>query len=109
MVIKKEGTVAWYFSATMAREQRKHPRRNLGLNARITWPRQMPCIIADISASGARLTLDNVRLLPNEFVLSLSVHLIKKCKVMWRRKTEVGVRFIDAHTARAAHREIFWV
>ena len=84
----------------MKTEQRKHPRRPLGLEARISWPRPMRCIIADISASGARLTVDDVRLVPDEFVLAINTELMRKCKVMWRRRTQVGVKFIVVQTAR---------
>ena len=85
----------------MRNEKRKHPRRELYLEARISWPRPMRCVIADISASGARLIVDDVRLVPDEFVLALSTELMRMCKVMWRRKTQVGVRFILAQTARS--------
>lgn len=61
----------------------------------------MRCVIADISASGARLTVDDVRLVPDEFVLALSTELMRKCRVMWRRKTQVGVKFVVVHTARS--------
>ena len=57
----------------MRNDQRKFPRRKLDLAARITWPRPMACVIADISATGAQLPLDNVRLLPDEFILALNV------------------------------------
>ena len=89
-------------------DQRKHPRRNLGLTARITWPHPMPCVIADISASGARLSVDSVRDVPDEFILSLNVHLMRKCKVMWRKRTQVGVRFVYT-TSRPREDAAFWV
>jgi len=86
----------------MRNDQRKYPRRELDLVARITWPRPMPCVIADISASGARLTLEQVNLLPDEFILALNVDLMKKCKVMWRRRNQVGVRFLVQTARRGA-------
>jgi PilZ domain len=82
-------------------DQRKHPRRELGLAARVTWPVTVPCTISDVSATGARLTTKYPRSLPNEFHLALNADLMRKCRVVWRSGNQIGVSFlanIDAGT-----------
>jgi hypothetical protein len=75
-------------------EQRRHPRRELGLGATVTWPVTVPCTISDVSATGARLTTKYPRSLPNEFHLALNADLMRKCRVMWRNRNQVGVSFL---------------
>jgi len=78
----------------MTIEKRKHPRRGLGLPACVTWPRPVPCTISDVSATGARLTTDHMDMLPNTFDLALNADIMRKCQVVWRRKNQVGVKFL---------------
>ena len=80
----------------MSIEKRKHPRYKLGLPACVTWPRPVPCIIADVSATGARLATDHMDILPNEFDLALNADIMRKCQVVWRKKNEVSVKFLPA-------------
>lgn len=78
----------------MTIEKRKHPRRDLGLAACVTWPRPVPCKISDLSATGARLTTDHMDLLPDKFDLALNADIMRRCQVVWRRKDQVGVKFL---------------
>ena len=78
----------------MSIEKRKSPRRDLGLAAVVTWPRPVPCTISDISATGARLTTDHIDMLPDKFDLALNADIMRKCEVVWRRKNQVGVKFL---------------
>lgn len=78
----------------MSIEKRKSPRRDLGLAAVVTWPRPVPCTIADVSATGARLTTDHMDLLPDQFDLALNADVMRKCQVVWRRQNQVGVKFL---------------
>lgn len=78
----------------MGIEKRKYPRRKIGLDACVTWPRPVPCTISDISATGARLTTDYMDLLPNEFDLALNADIMRKCRVVWRKENQVGVKFL---------------
>jgi hypothetical protein len=50
----------------------------------------------DVSDAGARLQLDGIDALPDEFILVLSRdgRLNRKCRIMWRRDGMVGVRFL---------------
>jgi hypothetical protein len=86
----------------MGIEKRKHPRRPLGLEAVVTWPRPVPCTISDVSATGARLTTDHMDMLPDEFDLALNADIMRKCQVVWRRKNQVGVKFLPYLKRRPA-------
>lgn len=54
------------------------------------------CVMADLSATGARLQVKEPATLPDEFVLLLSHtgQLHRKCSVTCRAETEVGVKFL---------------
>ena len=84
----------------MGAEKRKYPRRDLGLAATVTWPPAMPCLIADISQTGGRLRLSNMHRLPDEFDLALNEDIMRKCRVVWRTKTEIGVKFLSTSSVR---------
>ena len=51
-------------------------------------------MIVDVSATGARLTTEHMDLLPDEFDLALNADVMRKCQVVWRRKNQVGVKFL---------------
>lgn len=55
-----------------------------------------PCKMLDVSDAGARLQLDVPGTLPDEFILVLSRdgRLSRKCRIRWRRRDMVGVRFL---------------
>jgi hypothetical protein len=82
-------------------ELRKKPRQPFHYTARIvtdpTTP-QLSCTIADISESGARLTLehDNDKV-PETLVLLLTPNggARRHCRVVWRDGSTVGVEFPD--------------
>jgi hypothetical protein len=82
-------------------ELRKKPRRQFHYSARIVTDNQTPqlsCSIADISESGARLTLENdVDVLPESFVLLLTPdgRTRRHCRVVWRDGSTIGVEFPD--------------
>jgi len=82
-------------------ELRKKPRRQFQYTARILAdaaapPR--PCAISDISDSGARIVLNSEADLPEQFVLLLTKEgrARRKCRVVWRSGTMVGVAFMGA-------------
>lgn len=98
-VVQKALTGIRYYNTLMGIEKRKHPRRELGLKAVVTWPRPVPCTISDVSATGARLTTEFMDLLPDRFDLALNADIMRKCQVVWRRKNQVGVKFLP-HVGR---------
>ncbi len=83
----------------MTVEKRKYPRRSLGLDACVTWPHPVPCRISDVSATGARLTTDHMDMLPDEFDLALNADIMRNCRVVWRKKNQVGVKFLPLPNA----------
>ncbi len=80
-------------------EMRKKPRRGFHYTARIVKDKdtQVACAIADISHSGARLTLDADVELPVDFVLLLTRNggPRRHCRVIWRDGLTIGVTFPD--------------
>ncbi len=52
------------------------------------------CAIKDISGTGARVSIDNALLIPNEFILEIpSKGFKKRATVKWREDAEIGVSF----------------
>lgn len=78
-------------------DQRINQRRQHG-NLTVIAGGSVACILIDVSRSGARLTSD--RALPERFYLMFPNNLKRWCKVVWRRRREVGVRFIIDPTRR---------
>ena len=83
----------------MGPEQRKSIRRIVRQGARmvrVDGTALGACMMIDVSATGARLTLETTDAVPNHFILLLSrdgqVH--RECAVAWQSGSTVGVRFI---------------
>ena len=62
---------------------------------------QLPCVLWDISVSGARIAAARAGGLPDVFGLFLTKDgkARRFCRVAWRRGGQVGVQFIDEATA----------
>src|ERR1700730_19130547 len=88
------------WSTRMRRERRK--------NFRVEWhspatiyeldgemPR--PCILADFSNGGAKITGIVASTIPDEFMLRMGrcEHRLRRCRVVWREDDMVGVQFTD--------------
>ena len=85
----------------MLNERRKDHRTTINRAAQFrtdigALPRD--CMIADISTGGARLFIDGVVDVPDQFYLLISgedgAH--RECRVVWRLGGEVGVSFVGA-------------
>lgn len=81
----------------MQKEQRKSRRRQVRYTA---WLALAPgelhgCALSDISNTGARIDVEDAGKLPNTFELWLAGNgsARRKCRVVWREPTQVGVRF----------------
>jgi hypothetical protein len=80
-------------------EKRKARRQSLTYHAHVLLPdgkETSECTVRDVSELGARILINTDKVeLPNEFTLVLSTrgHPQRKCKVVWRKEAEVGVRF----------------
>ncbi len=51
------------------------------------------CLVKDMSDGGARLSLDAVAAVPDDFELSLADGREFHCKVRWRRINAIGISF----------------
>jgi PilZ domain len=54
------------------------------------------CVVEDLSATGAQVTLEDPNTLPAKLRLALTrdVRTGKNCEVVWRRGRSVGVKFV---------------
>ena len=56
---------------------------------------KLPCVIKDISVTGAKIDTLTIHAIPSQFILELPDHnLTIPSQVKWRRKTEIGVAFL---------------
>jgi hypothetical protein len=55
-----------------------------------------PCVVKDLSASGAKITIDDTNSLPAKLRLAFSrdARTGRACEVVWRRGKSVGVKFV---------------
>lgn len=90
----------------MRSEQRKNRRSAVRLGATILSAEGevlAPCLMVDVSGTGARLIVQSSEQIPDQFklVLSRDGQLRRQCRVAWRRQKAIGVRFMPdgaAHT-----------
>jgi hypothetical protein len=54
------------------------------------------CVVEDLSATGAKVTLDDPNTLPTKLRLAFArdARTGRKCEVVWRRGKSVGVKFV---------------
>jgi hypothetical protein len=81
-------------AATLDRRAR---RSRTFLSAKIIMPNGnsvIDCVVRDVSRSGARIKVDEVAVVPAQFGLLIgSENQRERCRVVWRRPTEIGVTF----------------
>jgi hypothetical protein len=83
----------------MSIERRESPRRVLNVAGAIRsgdGPGIVPCVVADVSATGAKLLLEGSPDVSDEFVLILSRGgaVRRHCRVVRRIGSTLGVRFL---------------
>ncbi|WP_086469036.1 PilZ domain-containing protein [Devosia lucknowensis] len=77
-------------------ERRIAPRRDTYIEATISIGfSKMPCIIRNVSDSGAKLEVAKVNAVPDRFTLNAPGHRPQLCRVVWRALKEVGVAYQD--------------
>jgi len=56
-----------------------------------------PCVVQDMSTSGAKVTIDDPNPLPARLRLAFSrdARTGRNCEVVWRRGRSVGVKFVQ--------------
>jgi hypothetical protein len=60
-----------------------------------------PCVIQDISETGAKLGLKDLADIPDEFILRLAENRAanRHCRIVWKADRSLGVRFVEDETA----------
>ena len=55
-----------------------------------------PCVVQDLSGSGAKLTIEDPNTLPAKLRLAFSrdARSGRNCEVVWRRGRTVGIKFV---------------
>jgi hypothetical protein len=55
-----------------------------------------PCVVQDLSATGAKLTMDDLNVLPARLRLAFTrdARTGRNCEVVWRTGKAVGVKFV---------------
>ena len=55
-----------------------------------------PCVVRDLSSSGAKLTIEDSNTLPAKLRLAFSrdARTGRPCEVVWRRGQTVGIKFV---------------
>ncbi len=80
-------------------ELRTKIRKRCFLGARIQFNNRrstFDCLVRDISEGGARLELATMESMPDEFDLVIPQHERQyRVKVVWRRNSKCGVRFLS--------------
>jgi hypothetical protein len=94
----------------MLSDKRKTHRRQLRYTAWMSvGPKKLQgCVVSDISDSGARLHVENTKIVPDNFVLLLSTtgKPKRKCRVVWRKDGQIGVEFEKPLASSDKHRPI---
>jgi PilZ domain len=66
---------------------------------------ERPCILNDLSSSGARLSGVRANTIPDEFRLRTPLGDRHSCYVVWRTDNELGVRFADCSESDLSREE----
>jgi hypothetical protein len=79
-------------------ERRSIPRTIIKRDVLIFFAGQigvLPCCVHDVTNLGAGINLNNLRIVPLEFELSLdNFRTTRKCHLMWRNDDFAGVKFL---------------
>nr|WP_128948474.1 PilZ domain-containing protein [Bradyrhizobium nanningense] len=58
----------------------------------------VPCVIRNLSETGAAFEIASPLWFPNTFALVIQAeHLRRPCRIVWRKERRIGVMFIDSH------------
>jgi hypothetical protein len=83
--------------ADLFKEKRKTTRKRLRYTAwvALSAEERHGCVLSDVSESGARIDVQDSKIVPDCFVLMLTNNGAARryCRVMWRKPTQIGVRF----------------
>ncbi|ODT13897.1 MAG: hypothetical protein ABS35_36510 [Kaistia sp. SCN 65-12] len=85
-------------------ERRKAPRIKSLKGGRIIYlngSATRDCAIRNLSASGAKLILDNIVGIPDQFNLQFEDGTQRHCTIRWKKLSELGVEFKEITEADA--------
>jgi hypothetical protein len=90
-------------------EKRKDYRQSLKYPAKIDvgdGTPHLPCILTDVSASGARVIVEAPDKIPERFMLLLAAEhrTSRRCKVMWRDENQLGLAFLKGPVVKPGPR-----
>jgi hypothetical protein len=89
----------------MIKEKRNTQRQPARFTAwvALTGGQRHGCVVSDASDTGARIDVQDAKILPDSFVLMLTINGAARryCRVIWRKPTRVGVKF-EGSLAEAA-------
>jgi hypothetical protein len=76
------------------RKARRQPLRYTAWVA-LTAEQRHGCVVSDVSDTGARIDVQDSKIIPDSFVLMLTSNGAARryCRVVWRKPTQVGVKF----------------
>jgi len=76
-------------------ERRASPRREIEHTVFLTTGIGEPlkCHMKDVSETGARITVGDPKVAPQEFLILLNNDLARWCSVVWRSAHEIGIHF----------------
>jgi hypothetical protein len=81
----------------MIKEKRQSRRQPLRYTAWVaaTAEQRLGCVVSDVSNTGARIDVQDSTAIPDQFVLLLSSNGAARriCRVVWRKPTQMGVKF----------------
>ena len=83
-----------------AANRRRAPRaeyHTAGTSKSILRNTELPCVVEDLSETGAKLLVENVNHIPDTFQLGITgSNFAAECIVVWRSRVAVGVIFETA-------------
>ena len=77
------------------KDKRRAARRDIKRTARLSFARQnLVCTVRNVSATGASIQVADVSAIPDSFRLVMEMETAaRRCVVVWRKTTQVGVKF----------------
>ncbi|MEM1198226.1 MAG: PilZ domain-containing protein [Pseudomonadota bacterium] len=96
--------------ATLDPSEKRHSPRRRALKAGVVSLNNgnitLPCVVRDISDTGAKLKVDTGRNPPDQFQLQIELDgLVANCTVVWRDGQQLGVEFMEPPMVSAPTRK----
>jgi PilZ domain len=84
----------------MAATKKREARKSLSQPGWITLEggfAMRPCVVQDMSSTGAKITIDDPNVLPARLSLAFTrdARTGRNCEVVWRRGKSVGIKFVS--------------